>query len=169
VSWTDSEAAGPWKGQVIDRETKKPIEGAVVLMVWYYFDGIMDQTRTYHDSEEAVTDAQGRFAISSRWYWSWFVFTERPDIYVFKGGYGQWQIQDYGSYTEERYKHNTERNAARLTGEGAVLELPPLNTRDQKVQHLRLPILVPRDRIPKLRDAVNNESEKLGLGRIYPK
>ena len=27
-------AAGPWKGRIVDIETKEPIEGAVVLAVW---------------------------------------------------------------------------------------------------------------------------------------
>jgi hypothetical protein len=163
-----SHAARPWKGQVVDKETKKPIDGVVVLMVWYRHYSLMDQTREYHDSEEAVTDANGRFTISSRWYWNWFVFPEKPDIFVFKGGYGRWEIQDYGKYTEAKYPHPLERRAARLADEGAVLEFQPINSREERVEQLRLPILVPRERLPKLREAVNNESEKLGLGKIYP-
>jgi hypothetical protein len=165
-----SEAAGPWKGRVIDQETKKPIEGAVVLMVWYKHHGIMDQTRTYHDSEEVVTDAEGRFAIASRWYWSIFVFTQRPEIYVFKGGYGQWRIQDYGDYTEEKYKYVMERAAARLTGEGAVLELPRLTTREERLRMLsHHPLLVPGVRWSTYLDALNRGRTDLGLEPINPK
>ena len=29
-----SESAGPWKGQVVDKETGKPLEGVVVLARW---------------------------------------------------------------------------------------------------------------------------------------
>jgi len=139
-----------------------------VLMVWYKHYSLMDQTREYHDSEEAVTDANGRFTIASRWYWNWFVFPDKPDIFVLKGGYGRWEIQDYGKYTEQKYPHPLERRAARLADERAVVELPPVSSREQRLEQIRLPILVPRERIPKLRDAVNNESEKLGLGKIYP-
>ena len=32
--YTLSEAAGPWRAQVIDKETGKPIEGAVVFVRW---------------------------------------------------------------------------------------------------------------------------------------
>jgi hypothetical protein len=166
----NSEAAGPWKGRVIDQETKKPIEGAVVLMVWYNHHGIMDQTRTYHDSEEVVTDAEGRFVIASRWYWSIFVFTQRPEIYVFKSGYGEWRIQDYGEYTKEKYKYAMERDAARLTGEGAVLELPRLKTQEERLQMLsHSPLLVPGVRWPKYLDALNRERISLGLRPINPK
>jgi hypothetical protein len=28
-------AEGPWKGQVVDKETGKPLEGVVVLAAWY--------------------------------------------------------------------------------------------------------------------------------------
>lgn len=171
----DSDATGPWKGQVVDRETKKPIEGAVVLMVWYYHGGIMDQTRSYHDSEETITDAEGRFTISSRRYWSSFVFAERPDIFVFKGEYGQWQIRDYGKYAADRYNDlsQMERSAARSTGAGAVLELPRLKTREQRLRFLDLMPLarVPYDRIPKLLASYNAELRALGLPPVlgYPK
>jgi hypothetical protein len=31
---TPSEAAGPWRAQIIDKETGEPIEGAVVFVRW---------------------------------------------------------------------------------------------------------------------------------------
>ncbi len=61
-----SESAGPWKGQVVDKETGKPLEGVVVLARWERrytsFVGEMGGNE-YYDSEEVVTDAEGRFVI----------------------------------------------------------------------------------------------------------
>lgn len=165
----DSEAAGPWKGQVVDRETKMPIEGAVVLMVWYKHYSLMDQTRQYYDSEEMITGPDGRFTIGSRWSWNIFVFLDRPEIYIFKAGYGKWQIQDYGKYVREKYGSDTEQNAARLTGDGAVLELPRSKTREERLRMLRNhPLLVPGVRWPKYLDAINRESIDLGLEPTNP-
>lgn len=165
-----SEAAGPWKGQVVDQQTKKPIEGAVVLFVWYKVVGIMDASYQYYDSGEVVTDAEGRFQIPSKWTLNIFVHIHRPEIYIFKGGYGKWQIQDYSKYTRDKYGSDTEQNAARLTGEGAVLELPGVKSRDERLRMLSLPHPhIPRDRIRKYLEALDQDAETLGLKSFYLK
>ena len=47
-------AAGPWKGQIVDKETGKPLEGVVVLATWYkaYSTHGGWGGAGYHDSEE---------------------------------------------------------------------------------------------------------------------
>lgn len=167
------QAAGPWKGQVIDGQTKKPIEGAVILLVWYKVVGLMDANYQYYHSEEVVTDVQGRFQIPSKWTLNIFVQINRPEIYIFKGGYGKWQIQDYGEYRREKYESDTEQNAARLTGQGAVLELPRLKTRQERVsfQSGLPPRHVPDAQIPKFLEVYNTERRALDLppAHVLPK
>src|SRR5262249_26034439 len=64
---TLGEAAGPWRGQVLDAETGQPLEGVVVLAVWEKVSpGAMHLARDFHDVDELVTDAEGRFIIPAR-------------------------------------------------------------------------------------------------------
>jgi hypothetical protein len=53
---------GPYKGRVVDKDTREPIEGAVVLGTWavYHF-GLAGGYSTFYDAKEAVTDKKGAF------------------------------------------------------------------------------------------------------------
>jgi len=55
---------GPYKGKVVDKETREPIEGAVVLGTWgvYHFSP-GGGSNTFYDAKEAVTDKNGEFMI----------------------------------------------------------------------------------------------------------
>lgn len=55
---------GPWKGRVIDAETKLPIEGAVVAAIWYREYDTRFTTPTYvHKAKEVLTGKEGYFEI----------------------------------------------------------------------------------------------------------
>jgi flagellar basal body-associated protein FliL len=55
----------PYKGKVIDTETKEPIEGAVVLVVYYSESPtIAGSSVQPADAQEAVTDSNGEFNFS---------------------------------------------------------------------------------------------------------
>ena len=102
-----SESAGPWKGQLVDKETGKPLEGAVVLARWEKryasFVGEMGGNE-YYDSEEVVTDAEGRFVIRARQTWTVNPFSEiyGPEFFIFKSGYGRWQFRDFDKWWNQR-------------------------------------------------------------------
>ena len=54
-------AGGPYRGRVIDAETKQPLEGAVVLAVWENkTPGVAGYGYSYLDSEEVLTDENRR-------------------------------------------------------------------------------------------------------------
>ena len=101
-----SEAAGSWRAQIIDKETGKPIEGAVVFVRWEKrytsFVGEMDGNE-YYDSEEAVTNADGRFVIGARQTWTLNPLSEiyGPEFFIFKSGYGRWQFRDFDKWWKE--------------------------------------------------------------------
>lgn len=69
ISFSNSNAelysGGPWRGRVIDANTKEPIEGAVVVAVWYReYDGFPDGSKTFpHDVKETLTNKDGQFEI----------------------------------------------------------------------------------------------------------
>jgi hypothetical protein len=172
-----SESAGPWKGQVVDKETGKPLEGVVVLARWEKrytsFVGEMGGNE-YYDSEEVVTDAEGRFVIAARQTWTVNPFSDiyGPEFFIFKTGYGRWQFRDFDSWGLKDAIVSAERTRAewrRFTEEGAVLELPPLKTIEQRLDFVRAmrPHGVPSDRMMKYLDAINRERVTLKL-EAYP-
>jgi hypothetical protein len=57
--------SGPFRGLVLDAETKAPLAGAVVLAVWSAenFPGTPFHTNSFLAATEVLTDAQGRLAI----------------------------------------------------------------------------------------------------------
>ena len=57
-------AGGPYKGRVIDSETKQSLEGAAVLAVWESVTPtIADNVYSCLDAEEVLTDSNGRFVV----------------------------------------------------------------------------------------------------------
>jgi hypothetical protein len=172
-----SESAGPWKGQVVDKDGGKPVEGAVVLARWEKrytsFVGEMGGNE-YHDSEEVVTDAEGRFVIAARQTWTLNPLSEiyGPEFFIFKPGYGRWQFRDFDSWGLKDAIVSADRTRAewrRFTAEGAVLELPRLKTSEQRLEFVRSmrPHGVPSDRMMKYLDRINQERVTLGL-EPYP-
>jgi len=139
VSPQPADAAGPWHGQVIDAETGKPLEGVVVLATWWkHFASVGGWSNgKLYDSEEVVTDAEGRFAIKSRWLINWFPLLSEirgPQLYVFKPGYGKWRFQGEEEWLKLEIGERGARKeeALREFEHGTVIiELPPLKTEER--------------------------------------
>jgi hypothetical protein len=122
---------GPYRGQVVDAETKAPLAGAVVVVHW-----LLDRVYPFHSVaenyavREVVTDDEGRFFLDVRDVEEGAPRrTRRPSFFVFLPG--------YGSYPK---KHVSPRG---FTGgiferPGAVVELPRILDREERRQHLFL-------------------------------
>jgi hypothetical protein len=84
---------GPYEGRVIDADTKEPIEGVVVLGVWYTTQfSPAGSTHNFYDARETVTDKKGEFTIRGM---GLRVLSNLEPMYVviFKSGYehiGMW-------------------------------------------------------------------------------
>jgi hypothetical protein len=154
-------AAGPWRGQVIDAETGQPLEGVIVVAVWDKLSpGAMHPQRDFHDALEVVTDAEGRFVIPARSLTTLnpFVHFEGPETYMFKSGYGLGPVRNLrpGGNKFDIYKL--------MEREGALFELRPLRTREERLDGLRgRPVLVPDSYLPRYLNAVREERDRLGL------
>jgi len=172
--WT--EAAGPWQAQVVSADSKQPLEGVVVLAWWTRnvrsFGG---PSEDYRDSQEVLTDKDGRFTIESRWFFSLnpLVFFRGPFVAMFKSGYGDYGWPGYaGSETwpnEKRKALQTEAQLLQL--DGIVLEMPVLPNTEQRakyLEHLSARISgVPHDRRPLMQEAIVEERKALeSRGRI---
>ena len=58
---------GPYRGRVVDAETGEPIEGVVVLAVWYLVTPTpAGSSRDYYDARETVTNENGEFEIKGK-------------------------------------------------------------------------------------------------------
>lgn len=74
-------------GTVVDEETGKPIEGAVVLVEWTITCGLPGLTHTKsYKVIEVVTDKEGKYLISGLYN----PFVDAPDLTIYKNGYVAW-------------------------------------------------------------------------------
>jgi hypothetical protein len=159
-----ADAAGPWRGQVVDAETGQPLEGVVVLAVWDKLSpGVMHPRREYHDVDEVVTDADGRFIIPERRVVTAnpFVNLDGPNLHMFKPGYGRWR--DRGLPREfDRYDM-----LRMMEKQVVVFDTRQLASRKERLNALpSRPSGVSDSRIPGFVGALNEEREFLGLPPI---
>jgi len=166
-------AAGPWKAQVVDAETGQPLEGVVVLMYWIKYTGGPAGWAggEFYDAEEVVTGPDGRFVVPSRW-----VFTLNPfkkvfrQMVIFKPGYGQWELRDAKEWEKlSDWESKARRGEAwkQFEGDGVVMDLPPLKTREERLKFYGSfrgsPTLVPPERTKQLDEAEDAERAYLGF------
>lgn len=165
---------GPWHGQIVDVETKKPVEGVVVLAVWNERYGSVGGLAGggYFDSSEVVTGPDGKFMIRRpKRSFNPFTAIQGPEFYIFKPGYGQWRFAGEEGWVnlwwEERDKRYEEAWRRFNSEGGVVLDMPPLKTREERVNFLRTLLTpsadVPPSNTPKFRDAIDDERVFLGL------
>lgn len=85
---------GPYRGRVIDADTREPIEGVVVLGTWdRETPTVAGAVHKYYDATETVTDKNGEFEIKGLGV---LVMSNiiPMDVFIFKAGYeydsGSW-------------------------------------------------------------------------------
>ena len=167
------EAAGPWQARVVSAETKQPLEGVVVLAWWTrHVRSFGGPSEEHRDSQEVLTDKDGRFTIESRWFFSLnpLVFFRGPFVAMFKSGYGDYEWPGYrGSETWPKEKREALRTEAQLLQlDGIVLEMPGLLTAEKWKEYLKrlevAVVTVPLDKRPLLQKAFEDERRDLGYG-----
>ena len=167
------EAAGPWQAQVVSADTKQPLEGVAVLAWWTrHVRSFGGPSEEHRDSQEVLTDKDGRFTIESRWFFSLnpLVFFRGPFVAMFKSGYGDYEWPGHrGSETWPKEKREALRTEAQLLQlDGIVLEMPRLLTADQRKEYLKrlevAVVTVPLDKRSLLQKAFEDERRALGYG-----
>jgi hypothetical protein len=163
-----AEAAGPWQAQVVSAETKQPLEGVVVLAWWTrHVRSLGGPSEEYRDSQELLTGKDGRFTIESRWFFSLnpFVFFRGPFVAMFKPGHGRFVWPGYETLPREK-RAELSMAAKLLLLDGIVLELPKLESTEQRKEHLRqieIQVLsVPLEQRPLWQHAIMEERRALG-------
>lgn len=180
-SWSMASSAtfyysdGPWSGSVVDAETKKPIEGVVVVAVWrkVYVTPAGDNSY-FFDAAESITDREGRFIIKEfkafnilpvlRWL-------DGPRLTIFKPGYTP--FGDSYDYFHKYFPNSplkVDKNTlSELFKKGVTVELLRLKTREERLIALseaRSLGGVPDDKMPTLMNLINFERKTLGLDPI---
>lgn len=174
-------AAGPWKGKVIDTETKEPIEGAVVLAVWdRNYRTPTGGSSYFYEAKEVLTDKEGRFEIPAYTpinLLPLISYIEGPFFTIFKPGYGSFpkhhisppklgidpadffSIGKLGEEGEMGWDYEKGKSIKVTFG---IVELPPLKTREEGLKNMPA-VSVPYKKQKLLIKLINEERKNLGL------
>ena len=116
---------GPYRGQVVDAETKAPLAGAVVVVHWrrdrvYPFHSVSEN----YAVRETVTDADGRFFLDAKDVEGGAPRrTYHPEFFIFQPG--------YGSYPK-KYVSPRGFTGGIFERSGTVVELPRLEGPEER-------------------------------------
>jgi hypothetical protein len=154
----------PFEGKVIDADTKEPIEGAVVLAVYYDEATSIAGTNTFPiDAQEALTDSRGEFKIPEVKRW----FGDRPGtvvdarLTIFKPGYGVFP-------THKGSKAVKDTTTPPTSVKHIIYDLPKLKTVEERKANLFFEYYAgfPPDKTGQFVCLVNEERKNLGLPLI---
>jgi hypothetical protein len=164
-------AAGPYRGRVVDAETKEPLAGAVVLVYWLRnAPGIgHGPAESFLGAEEALTDDRGEFIVAENPPSNWIPFTWRslPNFIIFQPGYGY--FPRHFATTPPLPPTGFEGLLKIMEKQPVVFELPRLTTREERIFVVRgvNPLLVPERHMPYFIRSLNQERMNLNLPPVY--
>jgi hypothetical protein len=148
VTWlfvvTTCVSAKTFHGQVIDADTKEPIEGAVVVAYWYKARTTLlgEEDVTLKDVKETLTDKNGQWAVTGPKgrehdlfpYFSTITgiyYTQPPLFIVFKPGYCSWPER----FSIDACKSKIKPEGSGRIRDGKTIELPKLTNRGDRLRN----------------------------------
>jgi hypothetical protein len=155
-----------YHGKVIDAETKQPIEGAAVLIVYRTQQfGLAGSVSQFADAQETLTDKNGEFRIPPIRINKFRVLSGwegHPEVRIVKPGYGCYPMHkdvkpvfEYGSLPVNQY---------------VTIELPQLKTKEERLRNIScFPVGVPDKEMKKIIELDDFERTNLGLEPRYMK
>ena len=156
--------SGPYRGRVVDAETKQPLAGAAVLAVWRWGGpGLGHPSEGFHDALEVLTDANGEFVVPRKTHFIFSIFAEveEPHFIIYYPGYGSfplYHVQPTGAALDSAFREHT------------VVELPRLKTYEERLRAAGIPsgaVGVPDEKMPNLIHLINQERRALGAPPIH--
>ena len=162
---------GPWKGKVIDVETKEPIEGAVVVAIWekVYVSPTGDHSYFY-DAVEVLTDKDGNFFIPQFKAFNILPIISHirgPNFEIFKPEYTAFPgsgLEYFQIYFPKSPLRVNRRTLEALFKEGVTVELLRLKTKEELLRNTPgLPTDVGSNKLPIYDKLINKERRDLGL------
>ncbi len=150
----------PYKGKVIDVETKKPIEGAVVLVIYFAESpGIAGSNFIQENAQETLTDENGEFNITGKIAWFEKGVWPEGGVTIFKPGYGLFPKHKLSTAVGENRTWPPPRKYV-------VYELPKLKSfeeRKKNVIYARIYDEIPYRKRKLYWKVINQELKNLGL------
>ncbi len=159
---------GPYRGKVVELETGKHIEGAVVAAEWRIL--VFVHTEPFCDAKETLTDKNGEFKLPKGWCINHpFAEMYNPRIVIFKPGY--LGFPPLGNNEEERRSYMPDWGKPRLfenKKQYNVVRLGKPKTRKEREFTLNDAEIILDDevlrKLPNLLRLTNEENRNLGFG-----
>ena len=148
---------GSYRGKVIDAETLQPIEGAVVLGVWWKaYHGAGGVVHEYYDARETVTNKNGEFTLLGMGPRA-VTHLEKMDIVIFKVGYEEVGLTSWESLKDAIYY----RDRVKWEGNKAIIPLDRLSLEQRRKRFDSSPTGVPLNKHKKLLEEIERENEAI--------
>lgn len=162
-----------FKGKVIDADTKRPIEGAVVVASWLEETATISGPSTRpKDIREALTDKNGEWIIqgvrgreggtitSIFTFLTRTYYTRPPEFVVFKPGYCSWPT----GFGIDTCKEKIKPGRGNKVEEGETVELPILTIRDRETLLRNIPFIAADGykKLPIFEKLLDKDIEKSG-------
>ena len=151
---------GPYRGQLVDAETRQPLEGAAVLFYWRknVYGGAGGPVKYPLDAKEVLTDEEGRF------YIPWFVGVSPNPLSLVLEPSAIFYLPGYRSVLAEVDPQN-----GKAFRDPTVIPMRKMRTRKERRDYIGgvLPGDVPDEAMPKLIRLMNTEREALGLKPVH--
>lgn len=150
---------GPYEGRVVDAETGQPIEGVVVLGVWYKeTTTVAGAVSSYYDAKETVTDKNGDFNIRGMGL-KILSNVGVMNVLIFKAGY-----EHMGMWTWEAFKEDEILKAKiRWEGKKVIIPLKNLKMEERKEHGPPSRPSIPFEKMRSLTTEINRERIGIGL------
>ena len=160
-------ATGPYRGRVVDAETKQPLVGAVVLVYWNRLTPGLGHgpVSSFLDAEETLTNIHGEFLVAEDppAVWAPWAWRSRPYFTIFLPGYAYFprHAQTNPPYMQTGYDELLKV----METQHVVFELPKLEERDARTKAVLMvdPLVVPYTKIPIFVQSLNEERRRLYL------
>jgi hypothetical protein len=154
-----------FEGKVVDADTKVPIEGAAVLVVYYKtIYTIAGSNDNPFDAQEAVTNAKGEFKIPEKSGWFGKIRgTALADVTIFKPGYGVFPNHRLSEAVGENKTWPPPRKYI-------VYELPRLKTKEERIKAVNdvsMKYELEYDKQRHFIEQLNREFKNLGMKDMY--
>lgn len=146
---------GPYKGRVIDAETKQPIVGAVAVGEWISKDFITGASQDY-DTREVLTDSDGDFTIPGQ---GLQIFSEVREmaLMIFKAEYEQSTLNIWSGLKEVKEAGLFKK---------PTFELRRLTMEERRNRGVQVPS-GPKKKKRLMLMEMNKETKEIGLGDEY--
>lgn len=155
---------GPFRGKIVDANTKEPIEGVVVLIEWrklHFFAG-----STFIDAQETLTDKNGEFYIPGIWIFDpWKRLMSEASMIIYKSEY---QAISTGAWRDWEGFKPPLKYVERVENGNPVIVLIKLSLTARKESFTPGWEGIPSEKAKLLIQEINKEGKFLGLGEVGP-